>query len=272
MFCNMEKRTKKNNIQSGKKAINSVIWLLLAVFLCIGLLVTGIYFAGNWFFYQNRHFTLRVLDLQENGPGYWGNKHALLTARAGLKLHQDNLWKIDPAKVRSRILEIPSIASCEIRRILPDTLQVTISERIPRAAIENPSSPRVLAADGTVLNRYESLTMPGVLPVITGFGMTKAPAAGSKCPAADNALKLLNECLRNYPDISIIYINIARKDRMECFLRYRNRRTYKAILPAEGRFDYLLSALQSTIIDVLKNNDPRTTFDLSYRGQVIIRR
>ena len=268
----MEKRTKKNNIQSGKKAINSVIWLLLAILLCIGLLIAGLYFAGNWFFYQNRHFTLRVLDLQENGPGYWGNKHTLLAARAGLKLQQDNLWKIDPAKVRNRIMEIPSIASCEIRRILPDTLQVTISERIPRAAIENPSSPRVLAADGTVLNRYESLAMPGALPVITGFGMAKAPAAGSKCPAADNALKLLNECLRNYPDISIIYINIARKDRMECFLRYRNRRTYKAILPAEGRFDYLLSALQSTIIDVLKNNDPRTTFDLSYRGQVIIRR
>lgn len=267
----MEKRAKKNNVSSGKKAINSFIWLLVAILLCLVLAGLGIYFAGNWFFFQNRHFTFRVFDLREEGPGYWGNKHALLMKRIGITANKDNLWKIDPAKVRSRVLAIPSISSCEVRRILPDTLKVTISERIPRAAIENPSSPRVLAADGTVLNRYESLAMPGALPVITGFGFTKIPAPGSKCPVAANALKLLNECLRNYPDISIIYINIARKDRMECFLRYRNRRTYRAILPAEGRFDYLLSALQSTIIDVLKNNDRRTTFDLSYRGQVVIR-
>lgn len=268
----MEKRAKKNKVQSGNKAVNNLIWLLLAVLLCLALLGLGIYFAGNWFFYQNRHFTFRIFDLRENGPGYWGNKHTLLAKRIGLNINQDNLWKIDPARLRAKVLKIPSISSCEVRRILPDTLQVTISERIPRAAIENPSSPRVLAADGTVLNRYESLAMPGALPVITGFGMTKAPAAGSKCPAADNALKLLNECLRNYPDITIIYVNIAQKDRMECFLRYRNRRTYRAILPADGRFDYLLSALQSTIIDVLKNNDPRSTFDLSYRGQVVIRK
>lgn len=268
----MKKQAKKNNVDTGKKAVNSFIWLLLAVILCLSLLGTGFYFAGNWFFFRNNHFTFRIFDLQENGPGYWGNKHAQLAARAGLQTGKGNLWQIDPAKIRSRILAIPSIASCEVRRILPDTLQVTISERIPRAAIESPQSSRVLAADGIVLNRYESLAMPGTLPVITGFGLVKAPAAGSKCPAADNALKLLNECLRNFPDISIIYINIADKSKMECFLRYRNRRTYRAILPADGRFDYLLSALQSTIIDVLKNNDPRNTFDLSYRGQVVIRK
>lgn len=268
----MKKLPKKNEIHSGKKAVNSFIWLLLAVILCIGLLLTGLYFAGNWFFYHNRHFTFRVFDLRENGPGFWGSRPALLAARAGLQTHKDNLWKIDPARVRARILQIPSIASCEVRRILPDTLRVTISERIPRAAMENPRSPRVLAPDGTVLNRYESLALPGTLPVITGFGLTKAPAAGSKCTAANNALKLLNECLRSFPDISILYINIAQKDRMECFIRYRNRRTYRVFLPAEGRFDYLLSALQSTIIDVLKNNDPRSTFDLTYRGQVVIRK
>ena len=267
----MRKSPKKKDVQSGKKAVNSFIWLLLAVIFCLALLGTGVYFAGNCFFFQNRHFTFRVFDLRENGPGYWGGKHSKLAERAGLRVGKDNLWKVSPAQVRSRILAIPSIASCEVRRILPDTLQVTISERIPRAAIENPRSPRVLSADGIVLDRYESRAMPGILPVITGFGLTKAPDTGTKCPAADNALKLLNECLRNFPDISILYVNIAAKDRMECYLRYRNRRTYRAILPAEGKFDYLLSALQSAIIDVLKNNDPRNTFDLSYRGQVIIR-
>ncbi len=267
----MEKRAKKNNVQSGNKAVNNFIWLLLAILLCLALLVLGIYFAGNWFFYQNRHFTFRILDLQANGPSYWSSRPAQLVQRIGLKINQDNLWQINPAQVRTRIQAIPSVSSCEVRRILPDTLQVTISERIPRAALENPSSPRVLSADGTVLNRYESLAMPGALPVIAGFGMTTVPKAGSKCPAADNALKLLNECLRNYPDITITCINIAQKDRLECFLRYRNRRNYRAILPAEGRFDYLLSALQSTIIDVLKNNDTRSTFDLTYRGQVVIR-
>ena len=266
----MEKRAKKNEVKSGARAVNSFVWLLVGLFVVLGLLATGLFFAGNWLFYRNDHFVLRTLDLRENGPGFWGKRHAAVAARAGIRPGRDNLWKIDPAQVRARLLAIPAIATCEVRRVLPDPLKITISERIPRAAIENPASSRVLADDCVVLNRHESLQMPGTLPVIAGFGLSRAPAPGEKCPAAANALRLLAENLRNFPDISIIYISIAAPDKLDCVLRYRNRRSYRAILPAGDRYDYLLSALQSAIIDVLKNNDTRTTFDLSYRGQVVL--
>ena len=266
----MEKRAKKEEVKSGSRAAGGFVWLLLGFFVLLGLLAAGTYFAGNWLLFRNGHFTLRTLDLREKGPGFWGKRHAAVAARAGIELGRDNLWRIDPAKIRARLLAIPAIATCEVRRVLPDTLKVTISERIPRAAVENPGSPRVLSYDGTVLDRHESLQMPGALPVIAGFGFRRAPAPGEKCPAAAAALRLLEENLRNFPDISPVCISIADPDKLDCVVRYRDRRSYRAILPRAERFDYLLSALQSAIIDVLKNNDSRTTFDLSYRGQVVL--
>lgn len=266
----MEKRAKKTEVKSGSRAVNSFIWLLLGVFVVLGLLAVGVYFSGNWLFFRNDHFVLRTIDLREKGPGYWGKRHAAIAARAGIVPGRDNLWKVDPAQVRARLLAIPAIATCEVRRVLPDTLKITITERIPRAAIENPASSRVLADDCMVLNRYEAYQMPGTLPVITGFRLNRAPAPGTGCPAAAEALRLLEECLRSFPDISLVCISIATPDKLDCTLRYRNRRNYRAILPVNARYDYLLSALQSAIIDVLKNNDSRTTFDLSYRGQVVL--
>ncbi len=267
----MKKAMEKNAGKTGSKAVNSLVWLLIGFMVLLTLLGFGIFFSGNWLFFNNRHFTVQVLDLQEKGPGYWGGKNAEIAARAGIRPGRDNLWKLKPGVIRSKILQIPSIASCEVRRVLPDTLRITISERIPRAAIENPRSPRVLADDGTVLNRYESLQIPGILPVLSGFGFRKTPAPGTRCPQAEPALKMLNECLQNFPDISILYVNIAAPEKLDCTLRYRNRRVYRAILPVGPHYGYLLSALQSAIIDVLRNNDHRTTFDLSYRGQVVIR-
>ncbi len=267
----MEKRAKKDEVRSGSRAVSSFIWLMLGLFVLLGALAAGVFFSGNWLFFRNEHFVFRTLDLREKGPGCWGSRHAAIAARAGIRPGIDNLWKIDPAKVRARLLAIPAIATCEVRRVLPDTLRITISERIPRAVIENPASSRVLADDCMVLNRYEALQIPGTLPVITGLRLNRAPAPGTRCPAAAGALRLLAENLRNFPDISLVYVNIATPEKLDCTLRYRNHRTYRAILPESERYDYLLSALQSAIIDVLKNNDSRTTFDLSYRGQVVLR-
>ena len=267
----MEKRAKKGEVQSGSRAVNSLVWLLLGIFVVLGLLGAGVFFSGSWLFYRNDHFVLQTLDLRAKGPSFWGRRPAEIAKRAGITPGRDNLWKIDPARVRAKLLTIPSIATCEVRRILPDTLRVTISERIPRAAIENPSSPRVLADDGTVLNRYEAMSIPGTPTVITGLGLNRAPRPGEKCPSAAAALRLLAENTQNFPDIFMIHVNIAAPEKIECVLRYRNHRTYRAILPESKRYDYLMSALQSAIIDVLKNNDSRTVFDLTYQGQVVIR-
>ncbi len=268
----MKKSEQKLRSGGAGKTAGSFFWLLAGLLLLSGLLAAGIYFFCNCLFSENRHFTLQELKLQEIGPGYWGKRYSQIAQLAGICPGKDNLWKIRPADVRARILKIPAVNHCEVRRVLPDTLQITISERIPRAAMENPGSSRVLADDGMVLNRFEALKMDGELPVISGFKkMDRAPVPGSLCPEAGNALRLLGECLQNYPDISILYVNIANPAKLDCSVRYRNRRSYRVIFPADGKFDYLMAAFQSAVIDVLKNNDSRSTFDLRYDGQVVIR-
>ena len=76
----MEKRAKKTEVKSGSRAVNSFIWLLLGVFVVLGLLAVGVYFSGNWLFFRNDHFVLRTIDLREKGPGYWGKRHAAIAA------------------------------------------------------------------------------------------------------------------------------------------------------------------------------------------------
>ena len=75
------------------------------------------FFSGNWLFFRNDHFVFRTLDLREKGPGCWGTRHAAVAARAGIRPGIDNLWKIDPAKVRARLLAIPADLRDERRKM-----------------------------------------------------------------------------------------------------------------------------------------------------------
>ena len=71
-------------------------------------------------------------------------------AAAGVTDHSSLLF-LDVADARAKLEAIPWIAEATVRKLYPDRLQITITEREPFALWQQQGKIKVIAADGTVL-------------------------------------------------------------------------------------------------------------------------
>lgn len=264
-----EKNIKNQKRDNGRR---NLLILLVVLILLILLGWLGALTIWKTLFANNEHFLLRNVELRDTTQGYWSENREQLIAKAGLVPGKDNIFCLNLRTLRNRITALPSVESCEVSRIMPDTLVFRLIERIPRASIDNPRSRWVLDANGIVMSRFESMPVSGTLPIITNFTGGERPVEGEVMAQAVPALQLLMTTIRNFPDISIIHIDVAHPDKLVFRLRYRNQRLYKAIIPRRtDRLAYLLNILQSTIINLHRNGDVRNTIDLSFSGDAVIR-
>ncbi len=265
--------SKKHNKEQQKKGNGRNI---LIVFLLLGLLILAVW-GGSvliWqkLFVRNSRFTLRRAEVRSTAHGFWAQNKDRLLARAGITPGKDNIFALRLRDIRKDVRNIPSVENAEISRMLPDTLVLNIVERIPRAVIDNHRSPWVVDEKGVVMPRHETMFIPGALPVITESSRQKNPEPGRVMDSAVPALKLIMETLRSFPDISVIQVNTAHPDKLTFSLQYRNQKMYRAMIPKRtGQLNYLLNVLQSTIINLIRNGDDRSTIDLTFSGSAVIR-
>jgi cell division protein FtsQ len=72
-------------------------------------------------------------------------------AAAGVTDHSSLLF-LDVADARAKLEAIPWIAEATVRKLYPDRLQITVTEREPFALWQQQGKVKVIAADGTVLS------------------------------------------------------------------------------------------------------------------------
>lgn len=89
-------------------------------------------------------------------------------AAAGVTGHASLLF-FDVADARARLLTNPWIAEATVRKLLPDRLQITITEREAFALWQKEGRISVIAADGTVLAPY-LMRRYASLPLVVGAG------------------------------------------------------------------------------------------------------
>lgn len=93
----------------------------------------------------------------------------------------------DIAEARLRIEEIPSVASATIRKVYPDSLLVTISEKQPVARWRIDGATMLIDASGSPIAPARSENAD--LPLVIGEG------------AGDNAMAMIN-LINRYPDLT----------------------------------------------------------------------
>jgi hypothetical protein len=73
------------------------------------------------------------------------------------------LWQIDPQLLEARILALPQIHGAEVRRVLPQSVAVTVEERKPIADWQDPHSGKRFAVDeeGVLLAEAETIEARG---------------------------------------------------------------------------------------------------------------
>jgi len=248
-----------------------VLLPLLMLAVAAGLLTAVFLLLRNALFTGNPRLALREVRVRTSG--YWRNREKALCSRIGLTTGV-NLFSVDLRTLRRRLEHIPCIASAEVRRVPPDTVEIRLEERIPRAVLGNPRSPFVVDEYCVIIPRTESMAGKEKLrlPVIVGIPL-RGLKSGTVEPRLQNAVDLIMVILRGFPDIRVHQIMIGRTGSLELMLNYREKfPTYHVIMPAKNPGNaFRLSALQSAIIAARNRGDNRTEFDLSYEGQVVVR-
>jgi cell division protein FtsQ len=92
------------------------------------------------------------------------------------------LLRLDTDAIAQRVLALPPVAQVDVRRSLPHTLTITVTERTPAAVVPEPGGFAVLAADGVVFNH---VTTPPA-----GVFVVRLDAPGPVDPATLAALRV----------------------------------------------------------------------------------
>ena len=86
-------------------------------------------------FIDSGHFLLRQIDIQTNGRTDRAKVLAVAGVREGM-----NLLKVDLAKVGAALETLPQVETAEVRRRLPDAIEIRLDERVPVAWVSCPAA------------------------------------------------------------------------------------------------------------------------------------
>ena len=103
-----------------------------------------------------------------------------------------NIFKIDFAEYRKRVLDSPWVASVTISRVLPGTIDLRISERTPLAIARLGRQLYLVDDTGVIVDEYTAQYRDFDLPIVDGLLSTPETAG----PLADaDRMRLTNELL-----------------------------------------------------------------------------
>jgi len=106
----------------------------------------------------------QVKTIQVSGNQFISNQKIFDDANLTIS---DNMIEINPKKIYRQILQNPWIASAQIARKFPDTLHISVVEKMP-LAILMVSEPLIIDNNGQVIKKQTS-SDPDNLPVVTGM-------------------------------------------------------------------------------------------------------
>lgn len=150
------KKKKTRRVYSKKKALKKTTarrgtLILTGIVLAGGLLMGGylvLNYVGDLFFSKNPHFEIKKVFISSDGR----LKPSQLMRYAELD-QTENLFEVDFDRVRTHLKRSPLIESVRIQRDLPDTLNISVVERVAIAQIrwKRRSAPLLVDRTGKVL-------------------------------------------------------------------------------------------------------------------------
>ena len=175
-----------------KERVHRVGAILLVTVVLAGMgwvVLLGAKIIGQTLFSENDRFVIRHLDIRSDGKLQPEHIREYAHIEEGM-----NLFAVDLNQVRDDLASVPIVSSVNVRRKLPDTLEITVSERIPAARLGEESTGYPLAVDrgGFVLG---PTSISQQLPSITGLqekGLRPGAQVGD--PGVKSALHVLELC------------------------------------------------------------------------------
>ena len=150
-------------------------WLRWGVLVGLAVVAIGV---GVTTLAQADVFVVRSVTVRGNARLSTGE---VLTIIDGLK--GESLFKADLGAYRARLLDSPWVADAAFRRVLPSTIELSLTERAPMAIGRLGDQLFLVDAGGVIIDEYGPQYAQYDLPIVDG--LVTAPSAGA--PAVDPA-------------------------------------------------------------------------------------
>lgn len=261
---------KKSTDKKNKKAANSKekqkFVRVMTVLLIICLSLTAIAFAcvgiTQALFTKNDRLILRRIELNGMSP----ERTKAMLKYLELDLNEDNIFTVDIAKIRKKIEKISYIKSASVYRVLPDTLKINVTQRVPLAYLFKYGHNMVIDEDAVVMNRRYCMQVKYSLPVIKDFKF-QTLESGITLPDLAQAIKLIKLVTYEFQKFKLSSISLKNKRKIT-FIMIKDRRAYKVIIPKDN-IKNSLKKLHYALKQ--KQGKYQSTIDLTYANQVIFR-
>lgn len=261
---------KKTDSKKKSKAVNSkekqkftrIIIVLLIICFSLVAIAFACWGVSQVLFTKNKHLILRRVEL----VGMESRRCNALIKYLKLNLYKDNLYDIDIAAIRRKIEKISYIKSARIYRVLPDTLKIEITQRVPIAYLFRYGAKWVIDEDAVVMNKKYCMKLKYSLPVINGFKYERL-RSGEKLSGLKQAIDLIKLTTYEFQKIKISSISL-KNTRQITFVMIKKRRAYRVLMPKEN-MNNMLKVLRDALRK--KQGKHQSTVNLNYKGQVIFR-
>jgi cell division protein FtsQ len=112
-------------------------------------------------------------------------------AFSGLDPHA-SLPFLDPQDMQAKLLAVPLIAEAQVTKLYPDRLRIDIRERVPYALWQIEGEVKVIAADGTAIEKFSDarfLRLPHVVGPESNLRVTEYAALSATVPELQSQIR-----------------------------------------------------------------------------------
>lgn len=237
-----------------------VVCLLAAVVagLVFGL-VSGVKCVGAFFMSRNPSFTLKTIEVTSDGRLQPDQLREFCGVQAGT-----NLFAVDTKLLRRKLEELALVESVTISRILPDKMEINVTERVAIAQLRwsTRGLPFLLDPNGVVLPMSDS---GSALPLIDGYKPERLQQGDRVAdPGISQCLKILVAVdeLGLGADVSFSSFDIRYAD----FVRAVVNRDVTVQFPLHSTHEKL-ALLAGTLRKARELGHPVKTIDLTPNGR-----
>ncbi|MFA6715875.1 MAG: FtsQ-type POTRA domain-containing protein [Victivallales bacterium] len=255
-------KTRKTVPSKEKQKFARITLALFIVLAAVALLGLAGWGTFRVLFTDNEHLVLRRMELE----GMNSNRTMAMAKYLGLNLNEDNLFSIDLARLKRKVEKISYIKSAGVYRVLPDTIRITVTQRVPIAYLFEYDSKWVMDEDAIVLDRNYCMDLKYPLPVIRDFPC-KTIKAGEKLPEMEAAVELIKLIRYEFLNFKISSISLKDPEKIT-FLMIAGNRPYKVIV-LQNKLKDSLQKLTSALRR--KQGKRQPTIDLTFGNQIIFK-
>jgi cell division protein FtsQ len=221
------------------------------------VLATGVLVAGLVAWVLLGSPLLAVRTVQVDGEARLSEQLILQTAGIA---QGTPLVRVDTAAAAARVAALPQVASAEVTRGWPNTVVVTLAERVPVAVVVEGGTRRLVDAGGVVFDTITGGTPAGVVPL-------DVRAPGPQDAATTAALGALTALPR---DVRAQVTGVAASTADDVTLKLTDGRSVRwgSAARTERKAQVLGALLEQIRSGAL---DPASTLDVSTPDSVVLR-